>query len=115
MVSLLPKNGSLNEALDEVSQAGINAVIPVSIAERFSGQSHDSGTSVYPNPFSGEIHILNQTREDFSIYSIEGRKMFDSRKKAVSEIISIEADSWMKGVYVLVSESGKVLRLMKNR
>lgn len=113
IAALIPEGGDGSERLVEITHANVDAIIPTNISDLISGREDDSGIFVFPNPFSSEIHILNSSKKDFSIYSIEGRKIFDSRAESASGMLVKKTQNWQNGIYVLVSEYGKVYKLVK--
>ncbi len=72
-------------------------VIPVSVNELFD----QTGTTVYPNPFSDAISVFSKSNETFRflLYDISGRKVMD---KIVNGNYTIQTTELTPGTYTLL-------------
>lgn len=63
---------------------------------------------IYPNPSNGEITISNpqSSNGDLRIYSIDGKRVFNSNINAETHNITIDLTSLSKGIYIVKLQSG---------
>ncbi|MGQ8869994.1 T9SS type A sorting domain-containing protein [Myroides sp. TSA_177.3] len=67
----------------------------------------------YPNPVSGTISILNATATQFTIYDLGQRVVKQVEVKAEQEEIKIDLSDLKKGMYILKTNQGEEVKIMK--
>lgn len=61
----------------------------------------DNEISIYPNPASNQITLSNvQLNSQVSIFTLDGKKVYSTLKKD-SEPMTVQVNSWNKGVYLV--------------
>ena len=69
--------------------------------------SRNKNIRVFPNPFMGQINIINPKREPFNIHDSFGRLVYQSMKSKESD--KIDLSGYTHGLYILRTLSGKQL------
>ncbi|MBB3697000.1 T9SS type A sorting domain-containing protein [Flammeovirga yaeyamensis] len=105
-----PVGGNYNDRIHQLSITGIDA-ISSSITSN-SSTLRSNNLIVYPNPFSNQIKI--QASENFIIFDINERLVYESQNNQLSETINIDTSLWLNGMYFIKSVSGEVVKILKH-
>ena len=92
-------------------QSGCTATFTVSVGSTLGSEGNIAGiTSVYPNPSDGVFYIQldPSVTGDYSLYvmDMQGKMVYTTKGIAQAQIISIHADEWSAGIYVVKLTAG---------
>lgn len=70
--------------------------------------------NVYPNPFNGQLSLLNSSNENLSvkIYDLKGAQIITYDLQS-GESALIDAENWVNDIYFLVTDKGERIKLIK--
>ncbi len=68
----------------------------------------------YPNPTTGKVYIKNSYSTDFQLYDLSNNIVLSKKTEAVEEITELDVKDLKQGIYVLKTDTGQTIKIVKN-